>query len=665
MDVLNVSASCEPALPCQEKSESKPYSLDLPLLTAAERLTLLVEWNDTQASYPKDLCIHQLIEAQVERSPEAIAVVCEEQQLTYRQLCERANCLAHYLRVLGVGPEVLVGICTQRSLEMVVGLLGILKAGGAYLPLDPAYPFERLAFMLEDAQVPVLLTTEHLVEKLPTTWAQVISLDSDWELIAQHSCENPTQNTTSDNLAYVIYTSGSTGKPKGVEIQHRGLVNLVTWHQRLYNVTPQDRATQLAGPAFDASVWELWPYLAAGASIHILSAETCSVSPSKLWEWLTESAITICFLPTPLAQTMLAQWPQGLALRALLTGGDKLHRVPQKALPFCLVNHYGPTENTVVTTWAPVAAGIKTDAPPPIGRPIANTQIYLLDAKNQLVPIGMPGELHIGGDSLARGYRNRPELTNEKFIPNPFSNSPGDRLYKTGDLARYLSDGNIEFLGRIDDQVKIRGFRIELGEIETVLTQHPCVQQAVVLARSDEAGDKRLVAYIVTEQKSTLALDELNRFLEGQLPDYMIPKAFVMLEALPITANGKVNRNALPSPAQRPLAAEEDVSPQTEVEQNIAAVWQEVLNVEKLGIHDNFFDLGAHSIHIGQVNGKLKALLNRDISMIEMFKYPTISSLTKYLNQSQVQATSYKQIHARAQKKRDALHRKSGKNNDD
>ncbi len=664
MDLLNVSTSFG-HWPSQEKSDEL-YPCDLPLLTEAERLTLLVEWNDTQASYPKNLCIHQLFEAQVERSPEAIAVVCEEQQLTYRQLWARANQLAHYLRALGVGPEVVVAICTPRSVEMVVGLLGILKAGGAYLPLDPEYPVERLALMLEDAVVPVLLTLEHLVEGLPTTWAQVISLDSDWESIAQHSEANPPQSTTPDNLAYVIYTSGSTGRPKGVEIQHRGLVNLVNWHQRVYNVMPIDRATQLAAPAFDASVWELWPYLTLGASIHILRAQTRSVSPSKLWEWLAQSAITICFLPTPLAEAMLAiEWPQDLALRALLTGGDKLHRVPQKALPFCFVNHYGPSENTVVTTWAPVALGISTDAPPPIGRPIANTQIYLLDANLQLVPIGIPGELHIGGDSLARGYRNRPELTNEKFIPNPFSGSPGDRLYKTGDLARYLPDGNIEFLGRVDDQVKIRGFRIELGEIETVLGQHPLVRQAVVLAQEDEPGDKRLVAYIVTEQKSRPAPGELSRFLEGQLPDYMVPKAFVMLDALPMTVNGKVDRRALPSPkALHPELAAAYVTPQTEVEQNIAAVWQEVLNLEKLGIHDNFFDLGAHSIHMGQVNGKLRDLFNKDLSIIEMFKYPTINSLAKYLSQEH-QPTSYQKIYDRAQKQRDAINRRSGKKNDE
>ncbi len=627
MDVLNVSASSGPSLLSQEESDSKPYPCDLPLLTEAERLTLLVEWNDTQASYPKNLCIHELFEAQVERSPDAIAVVFKEKQLTYRELWARANQLAHYLRVLGVGPEVLVGICTERSLEMVVGLLGILKAGGAYLPLDPEYPLERLAFMLSDAQVPVLLTTEHLVEGLPTTWAQVICLDSDWESIAQHSEANPPHSTTPDNLAYVIYTSGSTGRPKGVEIQHSGLVNLVTWHQRVYNVMPIDRATQLAAPAFDASVWELWPYLTLGASIHILGEET-RVSPSKLLAFLAESAITICFLPTPLAEAILAeQWPHDLALRALLTGGDKLYRVPQKALPFCLVNHYGPTENTVVATWAPVAAVRSTDAPPPIGRPIANTQIYLLDSDLQLVPIGVTGELHIGGDGLARGYLNRPELTSEKFIPNPNSNLPGARLYKTGDLARYLPDGNIEFLGRIDHQVKIRGFRIELGEIETVLGRHPSVREAVVLAREDEPGDRRLVAYIVTEKKSTPA-SELGRFLEEALPDYMIPKAFVMLDALPMTANGKVDRRALRVPDQaRPELLLTYVAPRTPVELVLGEIWTQVLGVKQVGIHDNFFELGGHSITAGQLVSRLGESFCVELSLDSFFEVSTIAEL--------------------------------------
>lgn len=491
---------------------------DLPLLTAAERQQLLVDWNDTQVDYPQDKCIHQLFEAQVEQTPDAPAVVFQDKQLTYRQLNRRANQVAHYLRSLGVGVESLVALCLEPSLEMVVGILGILKAGGAYLPLDPAYPQERLAFMLQDAQVSVLLTQKHLVEQLPDSQVQVVYWDADWEMIiALNSDRNPKSQVTADNLAYVIYTSGSTGQPKGVEIQHSGLVNLATWHQRTYSVTPVDRATQLAGLAFDASVWELWPYLTAGASIHIPDSEALlrsadrelCLSPLKLIEWLATEAITICFMPTPLAAIVLEeQLPTQWALRFLLTGGDKLHRVPRKAFTFNLVNHYGPTENTVVTTCATV--GCASDTPPPIGRAIANTQVYILDANLQPVPIGVPGELYISGVGLARGYLNRPELTVEKFISHPFSDEPGVRLYKTGDLARYLPDGNIEFLGRIDQQVKIRGFRIELGEIEAVLSQHPAVQETVVLAREYDSSDKRLVAYVVPNKGEIPVVSELS-----------------------------------------------------------------------------------------------------------------------------------------------------------
>ena len=482
---------------------------DLPLLIPAERQQLLIEWNNTQSDYPQDKCIHQLFETQVERSPKAIAVVFEDKQITYRQLNALANRVAHYLRSLGVGADSLVGLCLERSGEMVVGILGILKAGGAYVPLDPRLPQERLTFMLQDAQVSVLLTQKHLVEQLPDCQAQVVCLDADWETIAHNSDRNPNNQVTSDNLAYVIYTSGSTGKPKGVEIQHAGLVNLVTWHQRVYSVTPADRASQLAASAFDASVWELWPYLTAGASIHIPAQAIC-LSPLKLLEWLATQSITICFMPTPLAAIVLEeQWPTPLALRFLLTGGDTLHRKPRQAFTFSIINHYGPTENTVVTTCALVATATGTDAPLPIGRPIANTQVYLLDAALQPVPVGVPGELYIGGAGLARGYLNRPDLTALAFIPNPFSNVPGARLYKTGDLVRYLNDGNIEFLGRTDWQVKIRGFRIELSEIEAVLSQHPTVQETVVLDWEYGSGDKRLVAYVVPNYKEIPIVSDL------------------------------------------------------------------------------------------------------------------------------------------------------------
>jgi amino acid adenylation domain-containing protein len=493
---------------------------ELPILTKAEQHQLLMEWNNTQVDYPKDQCIHQLFEAQVERTPDAIALVFEDSQLTYRELNSRSNKLAHYLQKQGVGAEVLVGLCVERSVEMVVGMLGILKAGGAYVPLDPTYPAERLSFMLEDAQVSVLLVQEQRVGGLPNAIAssqqdvaipnpRVISLDKDWQSIAQESEANPSSSVTVDNLAYVIYTSGTTGKPKGVQIEHRGLLNLVFWHQREFAVSSHDRATQIAGFAFDACGWEMWPYLSAGASLYLPNDEIRR-SPEKLKDWLESKAITISFLPTPLAEKFLVlDWSNNGALRILLTGGDKLNQYPSVSHPFQVVNNYGPTENTVVTTSGivPIKESVEkygnTSIVPTIGRPIANTQVYVLDKYLQPVPMGVSGELYIAGDGLARGYLNNIDLTTERFISNPFVEvsfvgaSTKARLYKTGDLVRYRPDGNIEFLGRLDEQVKIRGYRIELGEIESVLSQHPAVLQTVVTVREDVAGEKRLVAYVV------------------------------------------------------------------------------------------------------------------------------------------------------------------------
>jgi len=468
---------------------------DLPLLGAPELHQLLMEWNETQAEYPKNLCIHQLFEAQVEQTPESVAVVFEDKQFTYRELNSRSNQIAHHLLSLGVGPEVLVGICTERP-EMVVGLLGILKAGAAYLPLDPTYPQQRLNWMLEDAHVAVLLTQQHLVESLRLQVPSIVCLDSEWNTIAQQSAENVVSGVSVDNLVYVIYTSGSTGKPKGVPVTHTNLLNLIFWHQTTFSVSPTDRATQMAAAAFDACGWEIWPYLAAGASIYFASEET-RTSPTKLRDWLLEQEITISFVPTPLTEIILAlDWPESCHMRTLLTGGDKLQHYHNGSLPFEVVNNYGPTENTVVTTSGLVAVE-EVFGVPTIGRAIANTQVYLLDSQLQPVPIGARGELYISGNGLARGYLNRPQLTAQYFIPHPFSQKPGSRLYKTGDLARFRPDGNIEFLGRIDEQVKLRGFRLELGEIEAVLAQHPAVQQSVVIAREDVPGDKRLVAYVV------------------------------------------------------------------------------------------------------------------------------------------------------------------------
>ena len=607
---------------------------DVQILTDRERKQMLVEWNDTSSGYPCDRCVHQLFAAQVEQTPASVAVVFGDHQLTYQALNSRANQLAHYLLRQGIGPDVLVGICVQRSLEMVVGLLGILKAGGAYVPLDPAYPAERLAFMLSDAQTPVLLTQQRLVDKLPVYAGEILCLDSDESAIARENEENPISGATPANLAYVIYTSGSTGQPKGVEIQHTGVVNLMAWHQQTYKVTPADRVTQLASLAFDASVWELWPHLTAGASIHIPNEETRS-SPPKLLEWLSAEAISLSFMPTPLAESVLEeQLPRSLVLRALLTGGDKLHRRPSKDLPFRLANHYGPTENTVVTTWAPVDPLTEADAPPPIGRPICNTQVYILDHHLNPVPIGIPGELYISGDGLARGYLNRPELTVEKFLSSPFSEDPTARIYKTGDLARYLPNGNIEFLGRIDHQVKIRGFRIELGEVESVLARHPALGEAVVIAREDTPGDKRLVAYVVVSHEPTPTFSELRSFLKEKLPDYMIPTALVFLDLLPLTPNGKVDRRALPAPDRnRSQPAEVFVAPRDELELQLTEIWEKVLGVKNIGMKDNFFDLGGHSLLAVQLYARIQKIFGKDLPLTTLFQAPTIGQLTRIIRQ--------------------------------
>jgi amino acid adenylation domain-containing protein len=623
---------------------------DLLPLTEDECHQLLVEFNNTDVDYTKVRCLHQLFESQVERTPDAVAVECKEERLTYRELNWRANQVAHHLRARGVGPEVLVALCVERSLEMVVGLLGILKAGGAYVPLDPDYPKERLALMLEDTRAPVLVTQGKFFGAFPETIVDeksslaiqsrqsktanpvVVCLDSDWKTIAQESEENLDSGVTGKDLAYVIYTSGSTGTPKGVEIEHAGLNNLAAWHQSVYGITAADRATQLASAAFDASAWELWPYLTVGASIHIPNKEIL-LYPSKLLDWLATEAITICFLPTPLAESVLEEpMPPSLVLRTLLTGGDRLRRIPKRVLPFRLANNYGPTENTVVTTWSTVATPMTNDTPPSIGKPIANTKIYILDANLHPVPVGVPGELYIGGIGLARGYLRRPDLTAEKFIPHPFSHEPGARLYKTGDLARYLPDGNIEFLGRTDDQVKIRGFRIELGEIEAILGQHPAVMETVVMAREESPGDKRLVAYVVPRQEGASTISELRSFAKEKLPEYMVPSTFVFLDRLPLTPNGKVDRKALPTPDQkRPKLEEVYVAPRNPVEEIIAEIWAEVLKVGKVGIHDNFFDLGGHSLLATQVMSRVREAFQLDLPLSRLFENPTVAGLAVQL----------------------------------
>ncbi|WP_445629023.1 amino acid adenylation domain-containing protein [Nostoc sp. DSM 114167] len=600
---------------------------NLQLLTPSEVQQLLVEWNNTETDYPQDKCIHQLFEAQVNKTPSNIAVIFENQKLTYQELNDQANQLAHYLQKLGVKPEVIVGVCMKRSLEMLIALLAILKAGGAYVPLDPAYPQERLAFMVEDSQTKVLLTQSHLVELFAKSNVHIVCIDRDSQLLTQQSRENLFSEVKSNHLAYVIYTSGSTGVPKGVAIAHESCVALLTWSREVF--TDDDLAGVLASTSicFDLSVFELFAPLSWGGKVilvenalHLpsLVAEVSLVNtvPSIIAELLQVDGLL------PSVRTVnLAGEPLQNQLVEQIYQNDRIQKV---------FNLYGPSEDTTYSTFAQV----NRDSNVIIGRPIANTQIYLLDTKLQPVPIGIPGEIYIGGAGLARGYLNRPELTKELFISNPFNNKLESRLYKTGDLARYLLDGNLEYLGRIDHQVKIRGFRIELGEIENVLLKHPAVQKIVVLAREDKPRVQQLVAYIVLLPDETLTTSELRSYLKELLPEYMVPGVFIFLDTLPLLPNGKVNRRALPVPEDlRPTLTTTYEVPQSEMEQQIAQLWQEVLHLDRVGIHDNFFDLGGHSLLMLQVNYKLRAILQLNISVVEMFQNPTIYSLAQYLSQ--------------------------------
>jgi amino acid adenylation domain-containing protein len=637
---------------------------DLPLLSEAEKHQLLVEWNDTQVDYPQDGCIHQLFEAQVEKTPDAIALIFENQRLTYRELNNRANRLAHYLQQLGVKPEVLVGMCMERSVEMVVGLLGILKAGGAYLPLDPTYPKERLAFMLEDAQVPILLTQARLLETLPPHQAQVLCLDTDGQMLAYDSQENPNSEVTTDNLAYVIYTSGSTGQPKGVQIVHSALLNFLSAMRQTLGLSEEDILLSVTTLSFDIAALELYLPLIVGARLVVVSREVAADGTQLLQQFASCGVTVMQATPATWRLLLAAGWQSDRPLK-ILCGGEALdyslaNQLLERATE--LWNLYGPTETTI---WSalhkvePQKSAESQNGFVSIGRPLANTQFYTLDQYMQPVPVGVSGELHIGGVGLARGYLNRPELNAHKFISNPFNSNPASRLYKTGDLACYLPDGNIEFLGRIDHQVKLRGFRIELGEIEAVLVKHPMVREVVVLAREEGGGEKQLVGYIIPNGVSNLTTDELRSYLKGQLPDYMVPSIFVLLEALPLLPNGKVDRRALPAPeGVRPTLAAAYEAPRSEVERAIATVWREVLHLEKVGINDNFFDLGGHSLLIVQVNSKLREIFNSNLSVVELFQNPTIGALAQYITQNSERQSSLRPIHDRAKKQIDALNQR-------
>jgi amino acid adenylation domain-containing protein len=603
----------------------------LPLLTREEQRRILEQWNKTDTEYEKDSCIHQLFERQASRTPHAVAVQSEDQQLTYVELNDRSNRLAHYLRKRGVGHETRVAICVERSLEMMVGLLSILKAGAAYVPLDPAFPKERLAFMIADANVPVLLTQQHLRSALPSHQATVIALDSDWEMIARESAAEPTNGSTPEDLAYVIYTSGSTGKPKGVEISHRALTNFLCSVRQEPGLMAQDVMLSVTTLSFDIAALELYLPLITGARLVVVSRET-AVDGNLLKEALVQSRATVV-QATPATWKMLidAGWTGNKQLK-VLCGGDALSRELANRL-FELVgslwNMYGPTETTIWSTTCKIES---TSGPVSIGRPLANTQVYLLDVALNPVPVGIVGELHIGGDGLARGYLNRPELTAQKFIPHPFSNDPDKRIYKTGDLARYLPDGTIECLGRNDDQVKIRGFRIELGEIESVLRQHPSVRESVVVAQQDISSQRQLVAYIVPLANEEIDQRSLRTLLQSKLPDYMIPSVLVELAALPLTPNGKIDRRALPPPDRtRPPLRETHIAPRDDLERGLAQIWKKVLGLDSVGVRDNFFDSGGHSLLAVRLVSEIEKEFSQRIPLVSLFQKATIEHLADIL----------------------------------
>jgi amino acid adenylation domain-containing protein/non-ribosomal peptide synthase protein (TIGR01720 family) len=624
--------------------------VDLPLLSGEEQHRMLFEWNETRADFHRELCLHELFEAQVERTPEAVAVRLEAEQLTYRELNERANRLAHRLIGLGVGPEGLVGILAERSIEMVVALLGVLKAGGAYVPLDPFYPQERLQYMLEDSGVNVLLSQRSLEGRLPRHEGAVVWLD-DYGTAARkpgdlsNNTENPQSAVCDENLAYVIYTSGSTGRPKGVAVQHRSLVNYIQWYGVAFDLQPGDRPLQFFSINFDASAEEIYPCLTRGATL-VLRTDSMLDTVSTFLQKCAEWSISVLSLPVAYWHEIVAAMiSEKLALPAsirLVTIGAEA-ALPERVAAWQqhvgskarLINTYGPTEATIVATiqelFTPVEA---TDVLPEvtIGRPVSNVEAYVLDEELRTPPIGVVGHLHIGGLALARGYLRQPELTAEKFIPHLFSREPGARLYRTGDAVRRLPDGRLEYVGRIDDQVKIRGFRVELGEIAAVLFEHTSVVEAVVQMRPTATGERRLVAYVVLDEWQAASARHLREFLKERLPEYMVPALYVEMKKLPLTRNGKVDRRALPEPEGLEAAAEEYVRPRTPEEELLAGIWAEVLGIERVGVDDDFFELGGHSLLATQVVSRVREAFRVELPLRKLFESPTVAKLAQALS---------------------------------
>ena len=606
---------------------------ELPLLGDAEQKLILAEFNQTEFDYPRNACLHELLAAQAKCTPAAIAVQFEGRSLTYARLDARANQLASLLRKLGVQREVLVGLCVERSLEMVVALLGILKAGGAYVPLDPAYPSDRIKYVLDDAQVKVLITQESLLSSLPSTSAAVVCLDPEWKALTGESELEIPADVSPENLAYVIYTSGSTGKPKGVQLEHRSVVNFLCSMQREPGLSRNDVLVAVTTLSFDIAGLEMYLPLLAGARLVVASRE--QTYDGRLLAQLMERCGTTVMQATPATWRLLLEsgWKGDRKLKVLVGGEALPSELAHQLVECCgeVWNMYGPTETTIWSTVYRVRD--KHDGTVPIGRPIANTRTYVLDANRNLVPIGVPGELCIGGEGLARGYFQRPELTAERFVPDPFSTNSEAHMYRTGDLARFLPDGNIQYLGRMDNQVKIRGFRIELGEIESVLAEHSAVQAAVVVAREDKPGDKRLVAYVVFVPGKYASSLELRASLKERLPEYMIPSAVVNMDALPLTPNAKINRRALPAPDWSQGESAPSIAARDQLETMLVKIWQKVLGIPGVGVTDNFFDLGGHSLMAARLLSEVEKVAGRQIPLSALFRGATVESLAKLIRE--------------------------------
>ena len=580
----------------------------------------------------KEMFAHCMVSAAAARRRGAPAIISAQGRLSYAELEARANKLARHFRDLGIGPEDVIALWMTRSPWLVVAALAALKAGAAYLPMDAANPRDRLLYMINDSAAKLVVTEAALAERAEQARCPVLILDRSWKEIETEDAQTPQVELRPDALAYVIYTSGSTGVPKGVEITHANLANLISWHRRAFQVTDADHASHLAGLGFDACVWETWPYLASGATLHLADSETLD-SPEQLRCWLVENGITIGFVPTPLAERIIgAPWPEATKLRVLLTGGDRLHVWPIDGLPFTLVNNYGPTECTVVAAWTALQARVDAAALPPIGRAIDNTRIYLVDEELHPVPDGVAGEMLIGGANVGRGYRNHPELTAERFVADPFV--PGAKIYRSGDLGRRLADGQIAFLGRADNQVKIRGYRIEPAEIEAAMAAHPSISASAVVARADGADEKRLVGYIVTNAKLTRG--ELQAFLLARLPDYMVPPIVVALSGLPLTASGKIDYNALPLPTSENMLYDERNEPEAAnsvTEQTLARIAAELLRVPEVGPDDDFFLLGGHSLLGTQLIVRIREAFDIEVPLRTLFEQPTVRGLAAAIEQ--------------------------------